>query len=83
VDFVAGVLIASMAVAFVAGKPIAELAIHKGAPPLWQNLPVLIAILFGGFVTNFVWCVTLIIKNGTVGESLHFANAIQSWERDL
>ena len=70
VAIVAGVMSASMAVAFVAGKPIAELAIHKGAPPLWQNLPVLIVILFGGFVTNFVWCVTLIVKNGTVGELL-------------
>jgi L-rhamnose-H+ transport protein len=68
VAIVAGVMSASMAVAFVAGKPIAKLAIHNGAPPLWQNLPVLIVILFGGFVTNFLWCATLIIKNGTVGE---------------
>jgi L-rhamnose-H+ transport protein len=70
VAIVAGVMSSSMAVAFVAGKPIAELAIDNGAPPLWQNLPVLIVILFGGFLTNFVWCVTLIIKNGTAGELL-------------
>ncbi len=68
VAIVAGVMSASMAVAFVAGKPIAQLAIDNGAPPLWQNLPVLIVILFGGFVTNFLWCVTLIIKNGTWSE---------------
>ena len=67
---VAGVMSASMAVAFVAGKPIAELAVQNGAPSLWQNLPVLIVILFGGFVTNFVWCVALIIKNGTARELL-------------
>jgi L-rhamnose-H+ transport protein len=70
VAIVAGVMSASMAVAFVAGKPIAELAVDNGAPPLWQNLPVLIVILFGGFLTNFVWCVSLIIKNGTAGELL-------------
>jgi L-rhamnose-H+ transport protein len=70
VAIVAGVMSASMAVAFVAGKPIAELAVDNGAPPLWQNLPVLIVILFGGFLTNFVWCVTLIIKNGTGRELL-------------
>jgi L-rhamnose-H+ transport protein len=70
VAVVAGIMSASMAVAFVAGEPIAELAIASGAPPLWQNLPVLIVILFGGFLTNFVWCVSLIIKNGTVGELL-------------
>jgi len=70
VAIVAGVMSASMAVAFVAGKPIAQLAIDNGATALWQNLPVLIVILFGGFVTNFVWCVTLIIKNGTWSELL-------------
>ena len=62
---VAGIMSASMAVAFVAGKPIAQLAVDHGAPVLWQNLPVLIVILFGGFITNFVWCVALIVKNGT------------------
>jgi L-rhamnose-H+ transport protein len=77
VAIVAGVMSSSMAVAFVAGKPIAELAIDNGAPPLWQNLPVLIVILFGGFVTNFVWCVTLIIKNGTWAELLGRGTANQ------
>jgi L-rhamnose-H+ transport protein len=70
VAIVAGVMSASMAVAFVAGKPIAQLAIENGAPVLWQNLPVLIVILFGGFVTNFIWCATLIVKNGTWVELL-------------
>jgi L-rhamnose-H+ transport protein len=70
VAIIAGVMSASMAVAFVAGKPIAELAVDNGAPPLWQNLPVLIVILFGGFLTNFVWCVSLIIRNGTARELL-------------
>jgi L-rhamnose-H+ transport protein len=32
---------------------------------LWQNLPVLIVVLWGGFVTNFVWSVVLILKNGS------------------
>jgi len=70
VAIVAGVMSASMAVAFVAGKPIAQLAVDHGAPVLWQNLPVLIVILFGGFITNFVWCVALIVKNGTWAELL-------------
>jgi L-rhamnose-H+ transport protein len=78
VAIVAGVMSASMAVAFVAGKPIAQLAIDNGAPPLWQNLPVLIVILFGGFVTNFVWCVALIVKNGTWGELLGNASTDQT-----
>jgi len=70
VVIVAGIMSASIAVAFAAGKPIAELAVDNGAPPLWQNLPVLIVILLGGFLTNFAWCVSLMIKNGTVDELL-------------
>ncbi len=64
----AGVLSAAMAYAFAAGKPIGELAVEKGAPPLWQNLPILIVALFGGFVTNCTWCLGLSIKNKTWGE---------------
>ena len=33
---------------------------------LWQNLPILIVVLWGGFFTNFVWSVILIIKNGSI-----------------
>lgn len=64
----AGLLSAAMAYAFAAGKPIAELAVEKGAPALWQNLPILIVALFGGFVTNCVWCIGLAVKNRTVGQ---------------
>jgi L-rhamnose-H+ transport protein len=50
-----------------AGKPIAEigriqlLAEHR--LDLWQNLPVLVVVLWGGFATNFVWSLFLIVKN--------------------
>ena len=58
-----GVMSASMAYGIAAGKPIAETALAHGAPSLWQNLPVLIVILTGGFLTNFVWCVLLALRN--------------------
>jgi L-rhamnose-H+ transport protein len=58
-----GVMSASMSYGFAAGKPIAELAVQNGTPDLWQNIPVLIVILAGGFTTNFLWCVLLHIKN--------------------
>lgn len=58
-----GVMSSFMAYAFAAGKPIADIAIAQGSPSLWQNLPVLIVILAGGFVTNFVWCAYLATKN--------------------
>lgn len=68
VALVAGILSAAMAYAFAAGKPIADLALEQGAPVLWQNLPVLIVALFGGFVTNCVWCVGLSIKKRSAGQ---------------
>ncbi len=58
-----GLLSASMAYGFAAGKGLAELTVELGAPPLWQNLPVLIVILAGGFLTNFIWCAVLIHKS--------------------
>jgi len=39
-------------------------AIH-GRHNLWTGLPVLIVVLFGGFTTNFIWCLILNLKNGT------------------
>ncbi|MEO7297118.1 MAG: L-rhamnose/proton symporter RhaT [Verrucomicrobiota bacterium] len=60
-----GIMSACMSYGFAAGKPIAELAVANGASHLWQNLPVLIVILAGGFATNFIWCVFLNIKNKT------------------
>ena len=53
---VSGILSACMSYGFAAGKPIAELAVQHGAHPLWQNLPVLVVVLAGGFTTNFLWC---------------------------
>ncbi|MEN8778754.1 MAG: L-rhamnose/proton symporter RhaT [Glaciecola sp.] len=60
-----GVMSSFMAYAFAAGKPIADIAMAQGSPALWQNLPVLIVILAGGFVTNFIWCAVLATKNNS------------------
>jgi L-rhamnose-H+ transport protein len=65
-----GVMSASMAYGFAAGKPIGEMALAHGAPSLWQNLPVLIVILTGGFLTNCVWCLYLNLKNRSLSEYL-------------
>jgi len=65
VAVLAGVMSACMAFGIAAGKPIAELAVTNGAPPLWQNTPVFIVILAGGFTTNFIWCLYLNWRNGT------------------
>jgi L-rhamnose-H+ transport protein len=63
----AGVMSAAFAYGLAAGKPIAEIAAWRleqhASSNLWQNLPVLVVILLGGFTTNFLWCVALNIKN--------------------
>jgi L-rhamnose-H+ transport protein len=74
-----GIMSACFAYGLAAGKPIAEmtrlrLAAH-GQVDLWQNLPVLIVVLLGGFTTNFVWCVILNVKNRSAHEYLNLRTA--------
>src|SRR5277367_3625150 len=63
----AGVMSSCFAYGLAAGKPIAEIArvqlIADHRLDLWQNLPVLVIVLWGGFLTNFVWSIFLIVKN--------------------
>ncbi len=64
----AGIMSSCMALAFAAGKPIADLALAQKSPDIFQNLPVLIVALAGGFTTNFIWCVILNLKNKSAGD---------------
>jgi L-rhamnose-H+ transport protein len=63
----AGIMSSFFAYGLTAGKPIGDIAkaelIAHGKPDLYQNLPVLIVVLWGGFLTNFIWSAILIIKN--------------------
>lgn len=67
-----GVMSSCFAYGLAAGKPIGDLAreslLAQGRSDLWQNLPVLIVVLAGGFTTNFVWCVILALRNRSHGE---------------
>ena len=79
-SFVKGILIAVLAgfmssffaFGLDAGSPIAAIAkadlLANGGHDLFQNLPVLIVVLWGGFATNFVWSAFLILKNKSVGQ---------------
>jgi L-rhamnose-H+ transport protein len=60
IAIICGVTSAAMAFGIDAGGPIAERA--ASADP-FQNLPIFIPIMLGGFITNFVWCVFLMRKN--------------------
>jgi L-rhamnose-H+ transport protein len=68
----AGIMSSFFAYGLAAGKPIGDLArielIAHGKPDLYQNLPVLIVVLWGGFLTNFVWSAILILRNRSIGQ---------------
>jgi L-rhamnose-H+ transport protein len=71
-----GVMSASMSYGIAAGKPIAQLAIEHGTRPLWQNTPVFVVILAGGFVTNLVWCAVLHARNRSLGDYVDRASPL-------
>src|SRR5512138_334284 len=60
-----GIMSACFAFALTAGNPIGEASLAAGTTPIWSGLPKLVVVLFGGFTTNFIWCVILNVKNGT------------------
>jgi L-rhamnose-H+ transport protein len=60
-----GIMSACFNFGFEAGKPIESIALAHGTNPLFQKNPTLIFILFGGFITNLIYCGYLNIKNRT------------------
>ena len=65
IAIVCGIMSACFAFGIAAGKPIAEQAAALGTSSLWVNSPIFILIMFGGFTTNFIWCLILNVRNRT------------------
>jgi L-rhamnose-H+ transport protein len=63
-----GVMSACFAFGLAAGEPIKALSAAAGTGPLWTGLPALCLVMFGGLITNGVWCAYLIVKNRSAGE---------------
>ena len=68
----AGIMSSFFAFGLDAGKPIADIARIQlkaaGGKDLYSNLPVLIVVLWGGFVTNLIWSAILIVRNRSIGQ---------------
>ncbi|HZL25614.1 MAG TPA: L-rhamnose/proton symporter RhaT [Acidobacteriaceae bacterium] len=66
----AGIMSSFFAFGLDAGKPIGSMTkvqlLNHGHTDVLQNLPVLIVVLWGGFITNFVWSMVLIIRNHSI-----------------
>jgi len=64
----AGIMSACFAFGLDAGTPIKALSAAAGTGPLWTGLPVLCLVMFGGLITNTVWCIWLIIHNRSASQ---------------
>lgn len=76
IAIVSGVMSSSFAYGFAAGQPIEEVAARFGTNKLFVSNPTLIFILLGGFVTNFIYCVYLNIKNSTYRDYTSVSGAV-------
>lgn len=65
-----GIMSACFSFGLTAAEPISHSSVAAGTDALWSGLPSLIVVMFGGFTTNFIWCVALNIKNRTGYEYL-------------
>ncbi|MBM4063538.1 MAG: L-rhamnose/proton symporter RhaT [Planctomycetes bacterium] len=65
-----GIMSSCFAYGLDAGSPIGELTKAHGTEDLWTGLPKLCVLLLGGFTSNFLWCLFLQLKNGTLGQYL-------------
>jgi L-rhamnose-H+ transport protein len=72
IAILAGFMSSFFAFGLDAGSPIAAVArsalLANGRQDLFQNLPVLVVVLWGGFATNFVWSAILIVRNRSAGQ---------------
>jgi L-rhamnose-H+ transport protein len=68
----AGIMSSFFAFGLDAGKPIGDIAkthlLAAGQTDILQGLPILIPVLWGGFITNFVWSAILIFRNRSIGQ---------------
>jgi L-rhamnose-H+ transport protein len=63
-----GIMSASMALAFTAGKPIAAESVKAGTEEVFKNMPLLVLALAGGFTTNFISTMILTAKSKSFGD---------------
>jgi L-rhamnose-H+ transport protein len=63
-----GIMSSCFAFGLDVGAPIRALTLAAGTSTLSQGLPVLCVVLLGGFTTNFIWCLYLLITNQSAKE---------------
>jgi len=71
----AGIMSACMAFGISAGKPLAEMAVQHGTSAIWSTSPIYVLVMAGGFTTNFIWCVSLNVRNRSAADYLRSPGA--------
>lgn len=66
--FVAGIFSAGMNFGLQSGDAIQKAAVEAGAQELWSGMPVLMVVLWGGFLVEAAWCLQQHLKNKTFGD---------------
>ena len=70
IAILAGIMSSCFNFGLDAGRPIGALTreslLQGGHSDGLQNLPVLIIVLWGGFLTNLIWSAILIVQNGSI-----------------
>ena len=65
---IAGVFSAGMNFGLQGGGALQELAVKAGAKELWSGMPVIMVVLWGGFLVEGGWCLQQHFKNRTFGD---------------
>lgn len=65
IAILSGIMSACFSFGLTAGDPLREAAINAGANPLFAKNTVIMFVTLGGFITNFIYCIFLNIKNKT------------------
>ena len=65
-----GIMSAGMSFGLQGGGALEQLALTTApvTSNTWRGMPVLVVVLLGGFTVNFLWCLFLNLKNGTIGD---------------
>jgi L-rhamnose-H+ transport protein len=76
----AGLMSSAMSFGLQGGPQIQQLALST-APATsitWAGIPVLVVVLFGGFIVNGGWCILLNFKNRTLGDYVNRTSPVAS-----
>ena len=71
-----GIMSSCFAFGLAAGEPIKAISAAAGTGPLWTGLPILCLVMFGGLITNAIWCAWLIVKNRSAGQWMGDGEAV-------